>query len=267
MTVWVRFADRGRTGFGRLDDDRISVHEGDMFEAPRRTSETLRLDEVRLLTPTAPGKMLALWNNFHALARKLDLPVPGEPLYFVKAPNSFLAAEETIRRPASYDGRVIFEGELGIVIGRRCRDVPEDEAGECIFGYTCVNDITAADLIDRDPTFAQWTRAKGFDTFGPFGPAVATGLDAGSLTVRTVLNGDERQNYPVADMIFPPRRLVSLISRDVTLLPGDVISCGTSVGVGSMKAPRNTVEVTIEGVGTLRNVFVQASAEAEGRRR
>ena len=133
------------------------------------------------------------------------------------------------------------------------------EAPDHIFGYTCVNDVTAADIINKNPTFAQWTRAKSFDGFGAFGPVIATGLDPAGLRVRTVLDGQERQNYPVSDMILPPARLVSLISQDMTLLPGDLIACGTSIGVGTMKNPTNTVEVSIEGVGTLENVFTQSA--------
>ncbi len=257
MTHWIRFEYAGRTGFGTLENGSIAVYEGEMFAAPVATSETVALDAVKLLTPCVPTKMVALWNNFHALAKKLELTPPEEPLYFLKANSSFLATGETIRRPKSYDGRVVYEGELGIVIGRTCRAVAEDAAGDHIFGYTCINDVTAADLLNKDPTFAQWTRAKSFDTFGVFGPAIATGLDPSVLTIRTVLNGQERQNYPVSDMICPPARLVSRISQDLTLEPGDVIACGTSLGVGSMKEPSNTVEVTIEGIGTLANVFEQ----------
>jgi len=261
MAHWVRFEVGGRTGFGTLEGDSITEHEGDMFAgatgAPRATGQTLALSEVRLLTPTEPSKMIALWNNYHALAAKMKVPEPAEPLYFLKAGNSFLAAGETIRRPRAYDGKVVYEGELGIVIGKECKNVPEADIAPYIFGYTCVNDVTAAELISKDSTFAQWVRAKSFDTFGVFGPAVATGLDPMTLSVRTVLNGQERQNYPIADMIFPPPRLVSLLSHDMTLYPGDVIAVGTSLGVGSMKEPSNTIEVSIEGVGTLRNVFEQ----------
>ncbi len=257
MARWMRFAQGGRTGFGTLEDGNIAVHKGDMFAGPVATSETLALEVATVLTPCVPGKMVALWNNFHALAAKLKLSPPEEPLYFLKANTSFLAAGQSIRRPASYDGKVIYEGELGIVIGKTCRGVPEAAAAEHIFGYTCINDVTAVDLLNKDPSFAQWTRAKGFDTFGVFGPVIATGLDPAALTIRTVLNGEERQNYPVSDMIFPPARLVSRISQDLTLEPGDVIACGTSLGVGSMKEVSNTVEVTIEGIGTLSNMFEQ----------
>ena len=150
---------------------------------------------------------------------------------------------------------MVFEGELAIVIGVTCRNASPDEAEAAIFGYTCVNDITASDILQKNPTFAQWTRAKSFDGFSPFGPAIATGLQPGSLVVRTVLNGTERQNYPISDMVFPAATLVSLLSRDMTLVPGDVICCGTSLGVGAMREQSNTVEVTIDGIGTLRNQY------------
>jgi 2-keto-4-pentenoate hydratase/2-oxohepta-3-ene-1,7-dioic acid hydratase in catechol pathway len=255
MTHWIRFEHEGSVAFGTLDGDTIALYEGDMFAAPTAVGKSLALDDVKVLTPTAPTKMVALWNNFHALAEKLDMPEPEEPLYFFKGSNSFQATGETIRRPASYDGKVVYEGELGIVIGKQCKEVTEDEADGCIFGYTCINDVTAAELISKDPTFAQWTRAKSFDGFGVFGPVIATGLDPNTLSIKTVLNGQERQNYPVSDMIIPPRRQVSMISHDMTLNAGDVICCGTSIGVGSMKEPSNTIEITIEGIGTLSNVF------------
>ena len=254
MTHWIRFAENGVPGFGQLDGATVDVYSGDMFDSPQPTGRTVALAAVTLLVPAAAGKMVALWNNFHALAAKLGNPVPAEPLYFIKGNGSYLASGEPIRRPPSYGGKVIFEGELGIVIGRTCRAVSEADAPAHIFGYTCINDVTAVDLLNKDATFAQWTRAKSFDTFGVFGPVVATGLDPLQLSVRTVLDGQERQNYPVADMVFPPARLVSLISQDMTLDPGDVVACGTSIGVGSMK-PGSTVAVTIDGVGTLVNRF------------
>ncbi len=254
MDKWLRFEHAGQSGFGKLQGDTITVYQGDMFSHPEATSRTLALSAVRLLTPTQPSKMIAIWNNFHALAAKLNAAIPQEPLYLIKTSNSFLAGGETIRSPKSFDGKVVYEGELGIVIGKTCKAVSEAEAPRGIFGYTCINDVTAAGIINRDPAFQQWSRSKSFDTFGVFGPVIATGLDPAALTVKTVLNGQERQNYPVSDMIFPPAKLVSLISQDMTLYPGDVICCGTSVGVGSMK-PGSTIEITIEGIGTLANRF------------
>lgn len=254
---WVRFIFAGRERFGTLVGEAIALHSGDMFAGARPTGERVPLDEVTLLAPSTPSKIIALWNNFHALAAKLSNPVPAEPLYLMKAPSCVAEPGATIARPPSYAGKVVYEGELGIVIGRRCSEVTPQEAGEFIFGYTCVNDITALDLISADPTFAQWVRAKSFDGFGPFGPVIATGLDPRELTVRTLLNGQERQNYPVADMIFQPHELVSRLSHDMTLLPGDLICCGTSLGVGTMKEPVNAVEVAIDGIGRLMNAFVQ----------
>jgi ketopantoate reductase/2-keto-4-pentenoate hydratase/2-oxohepta-3-ene-1,7-dioic acid hydratase in catechol pathway len=258
MARWIRFERQGEIGFGTLEDETITGFRGDLFDRPEPTGATFALAEVRLLTPCVPSKMICLWNNFHALAARLGVSEPAEPLYFLKAPSAFLAHGETIRRPPSYSGNIVYEGEFGIVIGKRCSNITPEEAAEHIFGYTCINDVTAADIITKDATFAQWARAKSFDGFGVFGPAIATGLDPASLTVRTILNGAERQSYPVSDMIFQPHELVSRLSRDMTLLPGDVIACGTSVGVGAMREADNTIEVAIEGIGTLRNPFRQA---------
>ena len=251
---WLRFEHEGAARFGALDGDRVIVYEGDMFGEKRPGTEAVPLDRVTWLTPCVPSKLICLWNNFHAAAEKNGWALPAEPLYFIKAPNSYCAHLQPIRMPESYDGRVAYEGELGVVIGKPCRAVSEAQADDCILGYTCVNDVTALELIDRDPSFAQWTRAKSFDTFGVFGPVIAAGVDPLALTVRTLVNGRERQNYPVADMIFKPAQLVSLISRDMTLLPGDVIACGTSLGVLPMKRG-TTVEVVIDGVGALRNEY------------
>lgn len=257
MAKWVRFEDDGHQRFGLLEGETIIVHTGDMFDSPEPTDIRRSLDEVRILPPCRPSKVIALWNNFHQLAAKLDVPEPEEPLYLLKAISSVTSPGATISRPPSYSGKVVYEGELGIVIGRPLSDASEAEAANGIFGYTCVNDITAAEIISRDKTFAQWARSKSFDGFGPFGPAIATDLDPAGLHVRTELNGAERQNYPLDDMIFPPARLISALSRDMTLLPGDLICCGTSLGVGSIKEANNSVSVTIEGIGTLTNSFVQ----------
>lgn len=250
---WVRFRIGGEIGFGQLDRASIRVFLGDMFQQPTATGRTIPLASVQLLAPVSPGKVIALWNNFHALAEKLNLPAPPEPLYLLKAPNSYLAPGGTIVNPPC-GGKVVFEGELAIVIGRRARRVPTGDALDHVFGYTCANDVTVADILHRDASFPQWVRAKGFDTFCPFGPVVATGLDPAQLVVKTLLNGEVRQDYPISDMRFPVQQLVSRISQDMTLEPGDLILCGTSVGVGSMK-PGSTVEVEIAGIGKLSNRF------------
>lgn len=250
---WIRFMYQDTVRFGTLDHDLIRLYEGNMFDQSVDTGKDFLLSDVKVLAPTQPSKIIALWNNFGALGQKLGLQVPPEPLYLIKSPNSYLNPGETIRKPAA-EGKIVYEGELGIVIGKHCAGVSEADAMQYVFGFTCANDVTHADILNRDPSFAQWVRAKGFDTFCPFGPVVATGLNPASLRIRTILNGDVRQDYPVSDMLCPVERLVSAISRDLTLLPGDIILCGTSVGVGSMK-PGSTVEVEIEGIGRLANRF------------
>jgi 2-keto-4-pentenoate hydratase/2-oxohepta-3-ene-1,7-dioic acid hydratase in catechol pathway len=254
MVHWVRFARDGATGFGTIDGDRIDVHGGDMFAGAAATGETCALADVALLTPCVPGKIVALWNNSRSAAEKQGLSQPEYPLYFIKASNSYLAPGGTIRKPASYDGRVIFEAELGIVIGRTCTAVGEADAAGYIFGYTCVNDVTAMQLLDADPSFPQWARAKGFDTFGPFGPAIASDIDLAGATIRAELNGRERQNYPVSDLFVQPAALVSQISQSMTLEPGDIISCGTGPGALPMR-PGMTIDIVIDGIGTLSNSY------------
>jgi 2-keto-4-pentenoate hydratase/2-oxohepta-3-ene-1,7-dioic acid hydratase in catechol pathway len=257
VTRWIRYRHRGEVNFGTLDGDVIVEHAGDMFGASQASGRRIARSEVEMLSPTDPSKIIALWNNFHALAAKLAVPEPAEPLYLLKAPSSVTAPEAAIARPSSYDGKIVYEGELGIVIGRTCSRISPAEAVAHIFGYTCVNDVTAADIIARDKTFAQWARAKSFDGFCPFGPVIATGIDPSSLVVRTLLDGVERQSYPISDMIFSASELVSKLSHDMTLHPGDLICCGTSLGVGSIKGPVNTISVVIEGVGELRNELRQ----------
>jgi 2-keto-4-pentenoate hydratase/2-oxohepta-3-ene-1,7-dioic acid hydratase in catechol pathway len=252
MALWIRFERGGAAGFGTLEGGAIHVHQGDLFAAPSPTGESVALSEVKVLAPARPSKFFGLVNNYREAVAKQGLPLPAEPLYFFKAPSAFLAPGEPIRLPAHDVGKIIYEGELGVVIGREARGVAEADADAFILGYTCVNDVTALDLIGRDPTFPQWTRAKSFDTFGPFGPVIATGLDPMKLTVRTLVRGKVRQEYPASDMIFPPRALVAHLSRELTLYPGDVIACGTSVGIGVLR-PGSTVEVAIDGIGTLAN--------------
>ena len=254
MPRWLRCEYQGRTRIGTLEGDQVTFYEGDLFNSPRPTQEKAPLSAVQLMTPTEPSKMVALWNNSKTNAAKLKLATPPEPLYFIKVPSSFAPGGVLIRRPRSFDGKVIFEGELGIVIGKRCKEVSESQAPQHIFGYTCINDVGAFEIIGKDASFAQWCRAKNFDTFTIIGPVVATGLDPAKLVIKTHLDGTERQNYPSTDLFFEPARLVSLISQDMALLPGDVIACGTSVGAGSMK-PGARIEITIDGIGTLSNTM------------
>jgi 2-keto-4-pentenoate hydratase/2-oxohepta-3-ene-1,7-dioic acid hydratase in catechol pathway len=252
--TWVRFDDQGAVGFGLVEGDVIAVCGGDLFADPKPTARSVALRGTRLLPPCVPGKFIGLWNNFFARAVKEGLSRPEHPLYFIKTNNCYAAHCAPIRRPSGYTGPVVFEGELGVVIGKRCSAIAPERADAHIFGYTCVNDVTARDILKRDPSFVQWSRAKSFDSFGPFGPGIVSGIDPDALTVRTLVNGEVRQEYPVADMFFRPREIVSLISRDMTLYPGDVIACGTSLGAGALNAG-DTVEVVIDAVGTLSNRF------------
>ena len=253
MVQWASFrSNDGRVGFGVFEETHIVEYEGDLFDSPRPAGRTIPMNACTLRSPCTPSKMVALWNNFHALAAKLGKQAPAHPLFLLKPATSVIGPGDPIRRPTGYTGKIVFEGELGIVIGRRCKDVPAGEAESFIFGYTCVNDVTAAEVLNENPDFAQWCRAKGYDTFGCLGPLITTDLDWSSARVVTQVDGIERQNYQLSDMIIPPAKVVSLISHDVTLLPGDVIACGTSLGVGSIKEGA-TVEIKIDGIGVLTN--------------
>ena len=251
---WVRFRHDETVKFGILDNDSIAVHAGSMFQSPQPTGEVLARADVALLPPVNPGKMIGLANNYHALIEKAGGSIPEEPLYFIKVNTSLHHGGVPITRPKRYTGKIIFEGELGLVIGRTCRAVSSEDALAYLFGCTCVNDVTAIGLLNKDPGFAQWTRSKAADTFGVVGPVVATDLDLETLRVITTLNDSERQNYSVTDMVFSPAELISHLSHDMTLEVGDVIACGTSVGVGSMRHD-DVVTVAIDGIGAISTRF------------
>jgi 2-keto-4-pentenoate hydratase/2-oxohepta-3-ene-1,7-dioic acid hydratase in catechol pathway len=258
---WLRFVHNNTSAFGCIESDlanennqQVRVFTGNMFANPTPTDTLLNFQDLEILPPCAPSKMLALWNNFAAAATKNGWPVPTEPLYFVKPSNTFSSHKKMVEKPKSYGGRILYEAELGIVIGKAGKNISIEDAANHVFGYTCINDVTALEILRADTSFEQWTRAKGFDGFAPFGPFIETHIDTAALVVKAVVNGRERQNYPVADMFFSPLQLVSLISRDVTLWPGDVISCGTSLGAGPWAADAE-VQVTIDGIGTLANTL------------
>jgi 2-keto-4-pentenoate hydratase/2-oxohepta-3-ene-1,7-dioic acid hydratase in catechol pathway len=260
METWMRFlSSDDRIVFGKVEGGNLYEHLS--LEHPVPTGAVLPVRALKPLAPCVPRKVVALWNNFHALAAKLEKPVPAHPLFLIKPAESVIGADEPIQRPAHYAGKIAYEGELGIVIGKRCRDASVDEAAASIFGYTIVNDVTAAELLNENPHFPQWCRAKGFDTFCCIGPAIATDFDWRSAHVVTTLEGVERQNYPLSDMVFTPAEQVSMISQDMTLEPGDVIACGTSLGVGSIKDGAS-VSITINGIGTLTNRLAVAGDSA-----
>ena len=254
---WMRFMWRGKPALALLQGDEVLLHDGDLFDSPQATGERVPLAAVAnadWLPPCVPGKVIGLWNNFRAAAAKNGWAEPAEPLYFLKSPASAAAHEAAIPAPPQAVGRVAYEGELAVVIGRTARCIAREDAAGSIFGYCCANDVTAIELLHRDPSFPQWTRANSFDGFCAFGPWIDTAFDPGGAVLRTHVAGRERQNYALADMFFAPHELVWRLSQDMTLLPGDVILCGTSLGVLPMK-PGSTVEVEISGLGLLRNLY------------
>ena len=213
------------------------------------SGDAISLDDLTLLAPVVPGKFIGLWNNFKAAAEKGGMAHPEHPLYFFKADTSLSGPDAEVVLPAAA-GRVVFEGELGIVIGKTCKNVTTENAKDAIFGYTCINDFTSLDVLNADPSFPQWTRAKSFDGFGVVGPVIETDVDWTDLEIKVLVNDRERQSYPASDMILSPEQIVSCLSQDMTLSPGDLIACGTSVGARPVK-PGMVVEVVIDGIGAV----------------
>jgi 2-keto-4-pentenoate hydratase/2-oxohepta-3-ene-1,7-dioic acid hydratase in catechol pathway len=254
MTNWVRFNWNGNQPLGTHNGDEIALCSNELFEPAALTGATVALSEVQLLAPWRPNSILALWNNFHERAEAEGQTIPETPLYFMKPVTSVIGPNQTIYRPRGHSGRVIFEAELGIVIGKQCRGVSAEQADDHIFGYTCVNDVTAIEFLFADKAFQQWTRSKGFDTFTPLGPCINTDIDPAGLRILAIQGDETRQYYPVSDMIYSPQQIVAMISEYQTLVPGDLICCGTSVGARTMK-PGTGIEISIPGIGSLANPF------------
>lgn len=234
------------TSFASIDGTRARLFDRAPWDGGRPTEREIDVASARLLCPVAPSKIICIGRNYGAHAKELGNEVPKEPLMFLKPPSSLLDPDGTIALPAESE-RVEHEAELGVVIGRRARFVAEADALAHVFGYTCVGDITARDLQRKD---GQWTRAKGFDTFCPVGPAVVTDLDASALDVRCRVNGQTRQSGNTRDMIFPVATLVAYASRVMTLEPGDLIATGTPEGVGPL-AGGDRLEIEIPPIGVL----------------
>src|SRR6266581_5386068 len=224
--------------------------DGDMESLRTRRIEAIPLEEAALLPPVRPSKIVCVGRNYREHAAELGHDVPTEPLIFLKPPSAILDPGQRIIRP-SISSRVDHEAELGVVIGKRCRSLRADEdVRPYILGYTCVNDVTARDLQEKD---GQWTRSKGFDTFCPVGPIVNDELDLwAGVGVEARVNGAVRQAGNTRDFIFALDIVIRHISQVMTLLPGDLIAAGTPKGVGPIQAG-DVVEVTVEGVGTLRS--------------
>jgi 2-keto-4-pentenoate hydratase/2-oxohepta-3-ene-1,7-dioic acid hydratase in catechol pathway len=204
---------------------------------------------VRVLAPILPSKVVCIGKNYADHAREMGGEPPAEPVIFMKPSTAVCGPGDVIARPTQLSERTDFEGELAVVIGRLCRQVPPERVDEVIFGYTCANDVTARDLQARD---GQWTRAKGFDTFCPLGPWIETDLDPADLALTTRLNGEVKQDSRTSLLLHDVRSLVVFVSQVMTLLPGDVVLTGTPAGIGPMDKG-DQVTVTVEGIGTLSN--------------
>jgi 2-keto-4-pentenoate hydratase/2-oxohepta-3-ene-1,7-dioic acid hydratase in catechol pathway len=267
-----RFAHGDDVGYGTVEDvqpdgaagagpgpdtDGLVVTEliGHPFgigESVRLTGSRFPLADVRLLAPVLPSKVVAIGRNYAEHVREMGNEPSAGPVIFLKPSTAVIGPRDPIVYPAGLSERVDFEGELAVVIGRLCREVPAARVPDVIFGYTCANDVTARDLQARD---GQWARAKGFDTFCPLGPWIETDLDPGDLELTTIVNGEIRQNSRTSLLLHDVTALVTYVSAVMTLLPGDVLLTGTPAGVGPLK-DGDEVSVTIEGIGTLSNGVV-----------
>lgn len=243
-----RFSIDDEVDFGVVEGDEVAPITGHPFAPFTFTGYRYQLSEVKLLAPVIPSKVVAIGKNYAEHAVEMGGTPPSAPMIFLKPSTAVIGTEEPISYPSSSQ-RVDYEGELGVVIGRLCRDVPVESALEAVLGYTCANDVTAR---DQQATDGQWTRSKGHDGFCPLGPWLETNLDPGDLAITTTLNGEKRQDARTSSMVHSVPSLVSYISTAMTLLPGDVILTGTPAGIGPMSVG-DVIEVTIEGIGTLTN--------------
>src|SRR5712672_873126 len=241
-------SDAASPCYGLIEGDTVVEISGPPWGQWSRGMRSSRLADVRLIAPVEPTKIVCIGRNYAAHAAEMGNEVPKEPLMFLKPPSSIVGPEEAIVLP-KYSQKVEHEGELALVVGRRCSQLADDDALSFVAGYTCLNDVTARDLQKSD---VQFTRAKGFDTFCAVGPYIETALDPANVQVETHVNGTRRQSGVTSLMIYPPAFLVRWISRMMTLMPGDVIATGTPAGVGPLVAG-DMVEVSVAGIGVLRN--------------
>jgi 2-keto-4-pentenoate hydratase/2-oxohepta-3-ene-1,7-dioic acid hydratase in catechol pathway len=241
---------------GIINEGTISEIDGELWGTRELTGKTWLLDRVKLLPPSVPTKIICVGRNYLDHAKELNSEIPKQPLIFMKPPSSVIAPEEPIVLPR-ISQRVDYEGELAMIIGRRCYQLSDsDDVQRYILGYTCLNDVTARDLQKLD---VQFTRAKGFDTFCPFGPVLETQIDPAGVAVETFVNGVRKQSGHTSQMIFPLDAIIRFIAQVMTLEPGDVIATGTPAGVSPV-APGDVIEVSVGGIGTLRNPVVADEA-------
>ncbi len=247
----VRYSYEGKTSCGVLSGKTVHQVKGSIFGKLERTGTKYGLSKVKLLTPCQPSKVVAVGLNYHLHAKETGQKVPTEPMIFLMPPTAVIGPDDGIVYPP-ITKRVDFEGELGVVMGKKASKVSEDKALDYVLGYTCVNDVTARDLQAKE---AQFSRSKGMDTFCPIGPCIETDADPGNVLLETLLNGKTVQSSSTSDMVFNVPQVIAYVTQAITLLPGDVITTGTPSGIGPMKVG-DEVEVRISGIGSLCNPIV-----------
>lgn len=245
---FVRILREGTPVWGIVEGDRVRTLLRAPFDGLAYDGESLPLASCKILAPCEPTKIVCVGKNYAGHAREMGSEPPESPVLFIKAPNTVNVPDGEVRAPA-FVRRLDYEGELGVIMGKRAKDVPPERVGEYILGYTCLNDVTARDVQYSD---GQWTRGKSMDGFCPIGPWITGEVDPSDLAVTTRLNGEVRQSSRTSQLIHPVPELISFITAAMTLEPGDVVATGTPAGVGPM-VPGDVVEVEIEGIGVLRS--------------
>lgn len=246
-----RFGAGGRIEYGSVEDQSIRQISGDIFGKFKLTEKRFDLKEVKLLPPCQPTKIIATGLNYKDHARELNLPIPQEPILFLKAPSSLIGDKDSIKYPPMV-GQLDYEAELAVVMKKKAKNLTPKKALDFVLGYTCLNDVTARDIQSKD---GQWARSKCFDTFCPLGPFIVDDINPNKLKIQLFLNGQVKQSSTTKNLIFTIEQLVSFISKVMTLLPGDVIATGTPGGVGPM-TQGDEVRVYIEKIGSLTNYVV-----------
>lgn len=249
---FIRFASKsGKVNYGWIKDDKVGVIAGDLFGEYRRLKADIDYDKIKLYAPLLPGKIICVGRNYVDHAKEQGAEVPEIPLIFLKPPSAVIGPEEEIILPPQ-SNQIEHEAELGVVIGKTGRWIPMEKANDFIFGYTIANDVTARDLQRRD---IQWTRGKGFDTFCPIGPWIETEFFHSDALITCKVNDELRQMASTKEMVFSIPQIIAFISSIMTLNPGDLILTGTPAGIGPL-VKGDRIEITIEGIGTLRNKVV-----------
>lgn len=246
--IYLRFQVAQQVKYGVAEGKTVYEITPHYFGPFKKTGKKYPLSKVQLLAPCQPGKIVALGLNYIDHARELKMPIPLQPLIFLKASSAVIGTDESIVLPP-FSKRVDYEAELAVVIKKKAKNVAAREAMEYVLGYTCFNDVTARDVQEAD---GQWARAKSFDTFAPLGPWIVDGIDPQRLRIETLVNNKVKQRSSTSELIFKIDEMIAFVSRSMTLMPGDVISTGTPPGVGPL-APGDKVSVRIEKIGTLAN--------------